>query len=477
MNKRAFTILAISLLPSFVDASPFLQIEDRILVKKINEVAFECSSKIHINAYPISSKRVLKLINDIKNSNQSEECINQLSDIEKDLNNIFFKNKRSIGINSGSKKNINLGIYDPNIYKSRVYFKESRVIGDYALNIKVSKEINSSNVYFDESFLMYKYKNQIFTIGRHSRWWSSSKNSSLIMSNTSRPMPGISIRNFEPLKFKNYYLQYLGYFDYEIFINKLESSRKIPNALLFGNRVTFSPSNWFDFSLFRVAQFGGDDRPSDSKTIWNMLIGNDTTSSKLESDEQPGNQIAGIDFRLSLRSDNRLELYGQYVGEDGLDPIIDDRWIGAIFPSKRFGLIGLNNYIHIFGKDLNINIEHLDTYAEDANVAYNHSIYQSGYRYKNKPIGASIDADSDRSIISIEGNYASIKFSKSKINKNNSEFNSINNEYFDIDEIRFEKNLKIKSNIHGAISYVYRKSSNIEFDNDIILFNIEYRYD
>ena len=46
-----------------------------------------------------------------------------------------------------------------------------------------------------------------------------------------------------------------------------------------------------------------------------------------------------------------VDMIVQNVGEDGLDPIIDDRWIGAIFPSKRFGLIGLNNYIHIFGKE------------------------------------------------------------------------------------------------------------------------------
>ena len=36
--------------------------------------------------------------------------------------------------------------------------------------------------------------------------------------------------------------------------------------------------------------------------------------------------IAGIDFFLyKINTNNNVYIYGQYLGEDGLDPIIDDR--------------------------------------------------------------------------------------------------------------------------------------------------------
>ena len=112
---------------------------------------------------------------------------------------------------------------------------------------------------------------------------------------------------------------------------------------MFGNRISFSPSNKFHFSLLRVAQFGGKGRPTNSKALKSMLLGKDTTNRNLSNDEEAGNQIAGIDFSIYFKNNN-LNFYGQILGEDGLDPIIDDRWIGAIFPSKRFGQLGLRYY-------------------------------------------------------------------------------------------------------------------------------------
>ena len=103
---------------------------------------------------------------------------------------------------------------------------------------------------------------------------------------------------------------------------------------MFGNRFSFSPSERIDVSLLRAAQFGGDGRPTDSQTLIDLILGKDTTNSNLSFEEQPGNQIAGIEASIKLLRKKNLQIFTQYLGEDGLDPIIDDRWIGAIFPSK-----------------------------------------------------------------------------------------------------------------------------------------------
>ena len=77
----------------------------------------------------------------------------------------------------------------------------------------------------------------------------------------------------------------------------------------------------------RLAQFGGDGRPTDSSTILNMILGRDNTSENLTFEEQPGNQIAGFDISYHL---NDIIFYGQLIGEDE----------AGLFPSRKLKLIG-----------------------------------------------------------------------------------------------------------------------------------------
>ena len=304
-------------------------------------------------------------------------------------------------------------------------------------NINFIWDAHVKKFIFDDSFIAIRKNNYIIKIGSTARWWSHSDDTSLILSNSARPIPGISISNFESIKIDNGILKLFNKFNYEIFLNRLESDRHIPNALLFGNRFSFSPHDRFNISLIRVAQFGGKGRPTDLKTIKNMILGKDNANSKVLSVDTPGNQIAGIDGSILLNKRKNVLFFFQYLGEDGLDPIIDDEIVGAIFPSKRFGHYGLTSSFKFKDLPIKITIEDLSTDSGFKNVTYNHSIYRSGYRYYGIPIGANIDADSDRTIISLKtqlsnGRILKITHSKSDINKNNNTLNYINksNTYF-----------------------------------------------
>ena len=199
------------------------------------------------------------------------------------------------------------------------YIDFSNVYSNLALRIRVTHDINNDNSYFDESYLSYKYKNQIFTLGRVSRWWSPSENISLILSNTARPAPGIEIKNYTPIVPKKAIFKFFKTVDYEFFINQLEKNREIENALLFGNRVSLGITNNLDISLLRLAQFGGEGRKVDLKTFTNMFIGRDNTSANLSFEDQPGNQIAGIDWVYRPVNKLNTTFYGQVIGEDELD--------------------------------------------------------------------------------------------------------------------------------------------------------------
>lgn len=396
-----------------------------------NDIKFlENICGIHANLYlslPVPKSKVISYLDMVIQNSDVSECVATATIFKKAMIKEIYLNKTSIGIQSKANKHIlqdiNQRWYENNI----IFLRNNGVSGNISYQLNIIKDIDNNKEYFDESYISYLYKNQIVTLGKQSYWWSPSKETSLILSNSSRPQLGISVSNNRPFNINKFFLKYLGDINYDVFIKKLERNREIPNALLFGNRININPNKDLTISLLRIAQFGGKGRTTNTKSLKNMILGKDTTNSELSFYEQPGNQIAGIDITYSPY--NNIRLYAQYIGEDGLDPIIDDRWIGAIFPSKRFGLGGIS--LSNFNKKnlpYTIYLEHANTDSGFKNVTYNHSLYKSGLRYYDRPIGAHIDADSHISSIIYEStieskSYIKLKFSKVSINQNSSQNN------------------------------------------------------
>ena len=138
-----------------------------------------------------------------------------------------------------------------------MYFEHQNTSSNISFKLKALKEEGTNEILLDESYFSFLYKNNVFSIGRIDRWWSPSDSSSLILSNSARPTFGIDISNYVPILFENSLLNKIGMINYSIFLNKLEKERHIPNALIFGNRLSVQPSNKLNIS-FRVAQFSGD---------------------------------------------------------------------------------------------------------------------------------------------------------------------------------------------------------------------------
>ena len=200
----------------------------------------------------------------------------------------------------------------------------------------------------------------------------------------------------------------------------------------------------------RVAQFGGDNRPTDIDTILKMIAGIDNTSANLSFEEQPGNQLAGFD--ISYYYNKNFKFYGQLIGEDE----------AGYLPSRNIKLVGsswTNNNLSI---PIFINFDYVDTFSGINNYAYNHSLYEDGFRYYKAPIGASIDADSSSSSITIKTTYNNTEFkinlSDINLNKNNSKKNfwSISN----LDFVQTHFNIKKQyKNLYIDINYIYRNAS------------------
>ena len=207
-----------------------------------------------------------------------------------------------------------------------------------------------------------------------------------------------------------------------------------------------------------------------------MLLGKDNTNRNLSFNDQPGNQIAGIDLTLNLLKKNNLTFYLQYLGEDGLDPIF--KGSGAIFPSKRFHQFGFRYSDLLMQIPYEITFEKIDTFSGSPNVTYNHSLYRSGYRYFGIPIGANIDADSQNFIIAINAhinnkNRVKITLNDLDINSNTNSKNylSANAMSNKLLTIKYEKYYK---NLEFSLSYRLLDKSLIGVNKNHAFINLKY---
>lgn len=449
---------------------PWIDTYDYINKYKLDSGLSECGN-ININtsnSYPLALGEVYYLISSIeRDDNLSHGCKEQIFNLKSYIQNEINKGTTKIGYQNGHD-DIYFQELGKRYYKNpSIYIQHSKVYSQFVYNIRIAKDLEKNETYFDESFITYRLKNQTISLGRKSRWWSPSKSDSLILSNASRPQLGIELKNFVPIEFNNY-LRFLGGVNYEIFVNRLEKDRHISEALLFGSRISVNPSNNLNISLIRLAQFGGKDRPTDSRTIINMLLGRDNSNAN-GSFEEPGNQIAGLDFKYLINKKNNLTIYGQMIGEDE----------AGYFPSRKFYLYGSSFDIFIKNRPLNMSINYLDTFSGIKNYTYNHPIYKDGLRYLDMPLGASIDSDSNKFSITMfreisEGSNIKLSIKNISLNENLSEQNTWTQERLDFNELEMAYNFELYG-VELSFIYLHRDKVPGLYKKKNFVFNFEYK--
>jgi hypothetical protein len=123
-----------------------------------------------------------------------------------------------------------------------------------------------------------------------------------------------------------------------------------------------------------------------------LFLGRDNVGDDgITPENEPGNQLAGVDFRWTNHWFGRpLSLYGQFTAEDE----------AGGYPSRYMAQFGLEFsgyfrnrwsyrwYAELAGTSC-------DVLKDDIfNCAYNHGIYETGYRYRGRVIGHSAENDS-----------------------------------------------------------------------------------
>jgi hypothetical protein len=253
---------------------------------------------------------------------------------------------------------------------------------------------------FDGSLVGLTAGNWSIAASTQERWWGPSWDGSLILSNNARPFPSLVIDRVMTDAFESKWLSWIGPWDLNVMFGQLETERAVPDAQFFGMRFSFRPLRSLEIGLSRSAQWCGDGRPCDAGTFLDLLLGHDNRGDDdIEVDNEPGNQLAGVDLRwVPGFLGGRFGVYGQFIGEDEAGGF-PSRWMGqfgADWTAYLAGRWSARFFAEFSGTTCQFYEE-----SERFNCAYNHSIYRTGYRYRARSIGHG--ADNDARLVTLGG--------------------------------------------------------------------------
>lgn len=235
------------------------------------------------------------------------------------------------------------------------------------------------------------------------QFWGPGHDLSLIFGHHGKPMPTIGIQRMAPTPFDFPILNWLGPWNAKAQFSKMESDRAVPDTLLWNARVNFRPAPYFEIGMSHVTQWGGEGYDSSLNGFFDMISGHEVCPSgvndcHIDKKTRLGNQLASIDAKLSFNvNELSFSLYTQLVGEDA--PVT------GIVPADKVWMYGLSSYQPMLDGVLKVYAEYADTNRNCSpaspvqNCLYEHTVYQSGYRFRGIPLGSQYDNDSSSLVL------------------------------------------------------------------------------
>ena len=299
-----------------------------------------------------------------------------------------------------------------------VGLSEENLEFNFQANLKNDKLIeDGSDVSFEGSYVAGSFANQWLVAGKIPAWWGPGNDGSLIRGDASIPVAGFTMQRDQQTAPNSQYLSWVGSWQYQLFAGQLDDYTAIPDAKLFGARVTASPLPWLELGASRTFMWGGEGRPQSFSSFTDAILGTkDNGDNGGSSDQDPANQLAGFDARLSLAPLVNLPagIYAQYVGEDESGGL----------PAKNMYLAGVDYASSAYGKPYQLYAEYADTRTggESKGISYDHFLYTDGYYQQGYPLGYSLGGDAES--VSVGGklwlnerNFINAKLQHARVNQ------------------------------------------------------------
>ena len=247
----------------------------------------------------------------------------------------------------------------------------------------------------DDSYAAVALGNWAFSFSATDRYWGPSWQSSLFLSNNGRPIPAIAIDRNLTTPFESKWLSWIGHWDLVALFGFLGRGSGGAGCTVFrpARNNSVRQSGWKSACHARPcgAEKGG---PAGLDTFVDLLLGRDNAGDNVSAEDEPGNQIAGYDIRLTGAGFGvPVAVYVQRAGEDERDflPQLYMTQIGA----EHWG--GFDNGVsyRVYGEITDTLCGGNITGPGTPDTCYNHPIYETGMRFRGRTIGYSADNDSE----------------------------------------------------------------------------------
>ena len=282
-------------------------------------------------------------------------------------------------------------------------------------NVKNDELIDDdSDVSFEGSYLAGMAANQWLVAGKIPTWWGPGHDGSLIRGDASIPVTGFTMQRDTQTAPDYKYLNWVGPWQYQLFAGQLDDYDAVPDAKLFGARLTASPLPWLEVGASRSFMWGGEGRPESLSSFGDAILGTKDNGGRDGGD--PANQLGGFDAKLKLASliDVPASVYGQYIGEDEAGGL----------PAKNMYLAGADYASSAYGKPYQLYAEYTDTRSSGdvKGISYDHFIYTDGYYQQGYPLGYALGGDAESIAIGSRvwldnRNFINAKLQHAKVNQ------------------------------------------------------------
>ena len=339
---------------SGLSAAPWLPTGDLWLRADIEYLSDRGIIKSPITSWPIMWSGIKKDIDRALASDNLIKLTQREQDILLRLKKAFrlaTRKSSSVAFKLSSDTEVLRGFADTPREEAEIEISRSNMCESWAYQLNVQYVYdpyipdlqNKNDARFDGSFLATIYENFSIGYGYVDKWWGPGWDSSLILSNNARSNPGIMVQRNYSDPFESEWLSWIGPWTLNIFANTLDDKRQITDANLLGLSISFKPFDSLEIGLRRTAQWGGEGRPHDLSSLINLSIGRgDNCFTENCVSNEPGNQLAAVDFRWRLPFEYPMTLYFQLMGEDE----------ASYFPSKKTYIVGFSSDYSLWQTDI-----------------------------------------------------------------------------------------------------------------------------
>jgi Capsule assembly protein Wzi len=235
------------------------------------------------------------------------------------------------------------------------------------------------------SALALRHDGGEFYASMQRRQWGPGWTGSLILDGAAQPLAAVGWRRPQDRASEHPWLRWMGPWSADVFFGRLFGHVEPNQPALIGMRLQLQPFENFQFGLSRALQWGGEGRQENLSSLLRGLVGWDNAGTRgVTSENEPGNQLGGFDWRLSFGPEFQWAFYGQAIGEDE----------NGYMPSALIVQAGFDSRIVVRGVELIGFVEWNDLIAGHAygtkrppGITYTHAIYRQGYTHDGMPLG------------------------------------------------------------------------------------------